>query len=49
MAKKMFTSFAYKEPNPKKSSSSGNASMIKTASMNQHKRRSYKAYRGQGK
>ena len=35
--------------NQKKSSSSGNPLMIKTASMNKHKRRSYKAYRGQGR
>jgi hypothetical protein len=34
---------------PKKSSSSGKGSMVKRSSMNKHKKRSYKAYRGQGK
>lgn len=33
----------------KKSSTSGKVSMIKRSSMNKHKKRSYKAYRGQGK
>ena len=34
---------------PKKTSEGRNPSMIKTSSMNKHKRRSYKAYRGQGR
>jgi hypothetical protein len=34
---------------PKKSSTSGKESMVKRSSMNKHKKRSYKAYRGQGK
>jgi hypothetical protein len=34
---------------PKRSSSSGKPSMVKTSSMNKSKKRSYKAYRGQGK
>lgn len=34
---------------PKKTSSSGNPHMIKTSTMNKHKRRSYKKYRGQGR
>ena len=33
----------------KKSSEGRNPDMIKTSSMNKHKRRSYKAYRGQGR
>ena len=34
---------------PKKTSSSGNPSMVKFSTMNKHKRRSYKKYRGQGR
>lgn len=37
------------EPVIKKSSGSGNPRMVKTSTMNKHKRRSYKAYRGQGR
>jgi hypothetical protein len=37
------------ESTPKKSSTSGNPRMVKLASMNKHKRRSYKEYRGQGR
>lgn len=37
------------EPTLKKSSSSGNPAMIKLSTMNKHKKRSYKAYRGQGR
>ena len=33
----------------KKTSEGGNHSMIKTSSMNKHKRRGYKEYRGQGR
>ena len=33
----------------KKTSTSGNHSMIKTSSMNKSKRANYKRYRGQGK
>jgi len=49
MVKRMFSSFAYKKPKPKKSSSSANLSRIKTLSMNKGKRRSYKVYRSQGR
>ena len=48
MAKKINVS-SYTGGEPKKSSSSANPVMVKTASMNKHKRRSYKAYRGQGR
>jgi hypothetical protein len=34
---------------PKKTSNSGNPSMIKTSTMSKHQKRSYKAYRGQGR
>jgi hypothetical protein len=34
---------------PKKTSVSGNPAMVKTSSMNKTKRKSYKAYRGQGR
>ena len=34
---------------PKKSSTSGNPAMVKTSTMNKNKKRSYKAYRGQGR
>ena len=37
------------EPNVKKSSSSGNPAMVKRSSMNKHKRKSFKKYRGQGR
>jgi hypothetical protein len=37
------------EPTRKKSSSSGNPDMVKTSTMNKHKRRSFKKYRGQGR
>lgn len=49
MPKKMFSSSVYKEPNPKRSSSSANSSRVKTSSMNKGKKRSYKIYRGQGR
>ena len=39
----------YRGGEPKKTSASHNPTMIKTSSMNKHKRRSYKAYIGQGK
>ena len=48
MAKKINIG-SYKGGEPKKSSSSGNPIMAKTSSMNKQKRRSYKAYRGQGR
>ena len=48
MAKKMNMA-SYKGGEPKKTSISHNPTMIKTSSMNKHKRRSYKAYVGQGK
>lgn len=34
---------------PKKTSSSSNPSMVKRSSMNKHKKRGYKKYRGQGR
>lgn len=34
---------------PKKTAVSGNPAMVKTSSMGKHQRRSYKAYRGQGR
>ena len=34
---------------PKKTATSGNPAMVKTSSMNKTQRRSYKAYRGQGR
>ena len=49
MPKKMFSTSVYKEPNPKRSSSSANSSRVKTSSMNKGKKRSYKIYRGQGR
>ena len=38
-----------KDPIAKKTSIGTNHSMIKTSSMNKHKRRGYKKYRGQGR
>ncbi len=49
MVKRMFSTSVYKEPNPKKSSSSANPSRIKTSSMNKGKKRSHKVYRSQGR
>ena len=49
MARTNFSSISIHEPTFKKTSIGGNKSSIKTSSMNKHKRRSYKAYRGQGK
>ena len=50
MAKKVsLGNSMYKEPVKKKTSTSGNPEMVKTASMNKHKKRSYKKYRGQGR
>lgn len=39
----------YTRGNPKKTSQGKNQSRIKKSSMNKHKKRSYKAYAGQGK
>lgn len=36
------------EPVIKKTSSSGTPKMVKTSSMNKHKKRTFKVYRGQG-
>ena len=41
--------FIKKDSMPKKTSIGGNHGMIKTSSMNKHKRKSYKKYRGQGR
>lgn len=49
MAKKFVVTMKNLDPIKKKSSTSGNPSMVKTSSMNKHKRRSYKKYRGQGR
>ncbi len=49
MAKVMIGGGLLHEPVRKKTSIGGNASMIKTSSMNKHKRRGHKKYRGQGK
>ena len=38
-----------KDSAPKKTSIGGNPSMIKLSSMNKNKKKSYKAYRGQGR
>ena len=39
----------YTKGRPKKTSQGSNKSRIKMSSMNKHKKRSYKAYQGQGK
>ena len=39
----------YDRGKPKKSSQSANKSRVKKSSMNKHKKRSYKAYNGQGR
>ena len=49
MARTNFSNISIHEPTFKKTSIGGRASSIKTSSMNKHKRRSYKQYRGQGK
>ena len=41
--------FVKKDAIEKKTSIGGNHTMIKTSSMNKHKRQSYKIYRGQGR
>ena len=48
MAKKINIG-SYKGGEPKKRRSSANPVMVKTASMNKSKRKSYKAYQGQGR
>ena len=42
-------SSGYTKPPKKKTSQGKNKSRIKMSSMNKHKKRSYKAYAGQGK
>ena len=49
MARKIKEKVTFTPGPPKKTSSSGNPHMIKTSTMNKHKRRSYKKYRGQGR
>jgi len=49
MARKITFGKVAHEPVVKKTSSSGDPKMVKFSSMNKHKKRSYKAYRGQGK
>jgi hypothetical protein len=49
MAKKSAFGKAAHEPVVKKTSSSGNPNMVKFSSMNKNKKKSYKAYRGQGR
>jgi len=46
---KLHKGFVEHETTPKKTSIGNNKSRHKTSSMNKHKRRSYKPYRGQGK
>ena len=46
---RMYKNFIAHESTPKKTSIGNNTSRIKKSSMNKHKRRSYKPYRGQGK
>ena len=41
--------FVKKDVTPKKPSIGGHHGMIKMSSMNKHKKRSYKKYRGQGR
>ncbi len=41
--------FVKKDTLEKKTCIGGNHTMIKTSSMNKHKRRNYKKYRGQGR
>ena len=49
MAKVKASSLLVHEPVRKKTSIGGRRSMVKTSSMNKHKRRSYEAYRAQGR
>lgn len=45
---KIFGSVWKPEPRPKKTSQSGKPSRLKRSSMNKSKKRSFKAYKGQG-
>jgi|MDTB01.2.fsa_nt_gb hypothetical protein len=49
MAKKFNTYKSIHEPMFKKTSQAARKGSLKTSSMNKHKRRSHKLYRGQGK
>ena len=49
MAPKKQTNSSFEKNINKKTSSSGKMSMVKTSSMNKHKRASFKFYKGQGK
>ena len=49
MAKLNLVANKKKDTTPKKTSIGGNPSMIKMSSMNKNKKKSYKAYRGQGR
>lgn len=49
MAKRSVFGKAIHEPIIKRTSQSGNPTMVKTSSMNKNKRKSYKKYRGQGR
>ena len=49
MAKMKFGAVPIYEPIRKKTSIGGRKSMVKTSSMNKHKRRSYKPYIAQGR
>jgi len=49
MAKVKMTSVSIHESTPKKTSISGNPSMVKFSSMNKNAKRGYKKYRGQGR
>ena len=46
---KMHKSFVKHETTPKKTSIGRNSGRISTKTMNKHKKRSYKPYKGQGK
>lgn len=49
MAKLNLVTNKKQDASPKKTSIGGNPSMIKLSSMNKNKKKSYKAYRGQGR
>jgi len=46
---RLHKSYVERETKPKNTSIGNNQARIKKSSMNKHKRRSYKPYRGQGK
>tara|TARA_B100001057_G_scaffold384633_1_gene391164 strand:+ start:178 stop:321 length:144 start_codon:yes stop_codon:yes gene_type:complete len=46
---KMYKNFISHETTPKKTSIGRNSGRVSTKTMNKHKKRSYKPYKGQGK